>query len=267
MLSGDNSILQRATQSKERTERATIIETAKTDILGQIAENKGENISKEQLKAILSKYFENIDTLELPDDLSNSDIKLNANQTYGGYKNIALSVIYNGTFSVTNATNPVPDITKHKWRVTENGEETGNCIFNKDGKVYCIGESEPNGTYTIDGSNLTYNDVEFKWDGEKFAANFDDGEGYSALITITEIIPSTFKFTIDGTEYTAEEGMTWADWVASDYNTGSYYVVDDINNNYVFVGDLLVTYGDYELVLKNQLIDNTIEYSSYFLGE
>ena len=32
-------------------------------------------------------------------------------------------------------------------------------------------------------------------------------------------IPSTIIFTIDGTSYTAEEGMTWGDWVESDYNT------------------------------------------------
>lgn len=30
------------------------------------------------------------------------------------------------------------------------------------------------------------------------------------------------SFTIDGTSYKAEEGMTWAEWVASDYNTGGF---------------------------------------------
>ena len=99
MLAGDNSILQKATDAKTYTERASVIEQAQTDILGQIAENKGENISKDQLKTILSKYFENIDALEIPDDLSNSDIKLNANQQNGGYQNILLYDIYNGTFN------------------------------------------------------------------------------------------------------------------------------------------------------------------------
>lgn len=31
-------------------------------------------------------------------------------------------------------------------------------------------------------------------------------------------------FTIDGTSYQAEEGMTWGEWVASDYNTGGYSI-------------------------------------------
>ncbi len=100
MLSRDNSILLKATDAKTNTERTSIVEQARTDVLGQIAENKGEKISKKQLKTILNKYFENIDTLEIPDDLSNSDIKLNANQAYGEYKDIALSEIYNGEFSL-----------------------------------------------------------------------------------------------------------------------------------------------------------------------
>ena len=105
MLSGDNGILQKATDAKTNTDKAQIVENAKIDILAQIAENKGENISKEQLKTILNKYFENITTLELPDDLSNSDIKLTANQTYGSYPNIALVDIYNGKLIISEQEN------------------------------------------------------------------------------------------------------------------------------------------------------------------
>lgn len=31
--------------------------------------------------------------------------------------------------------------------------------------------------------------------------------------------PTTITFTIDGTTYQAEDGMTWEQWVNSDYNT------------------------------------------------
>ena len=37
-------------------------------------------------------------------------------------------------------------------------------------------------------------------------------------------------FTIAGTSYQAEEGMTWAKWCESDYNTGGYY----INGEYIY---------------------------------
>lgn len=33
---------------------------------------------------------------------------------------------------------------------------------------------------------------------------------------------ATISFTIAGTSYQAEEGMTWAEWVASSYNTDGY---------------------------------------------
>ena len=35
---------------------------------------------------------------------------------------------------------------------------------------------------------------------------------------------SLITFSIEGTEYTAEEGMTWREWVESDYNTNGYEV-------------------------------------------
>lgn len=264
MLTGNNGILQKATDAKNLTGSQSVIEQAKTDILGQIAENKGNNISKDQLKTILNKYFENISSLELPDNLSDSDIKLNANQTYGGYKNIALSEIYNGSFSINNVKKTVPDITKHKWIWSENGEES-YCKFGKNGYVNWDGEVELSDTYTLDGNKLTINEeIELNWDGEKFAANFDDGEGYSALITITEIIPMTFTFSIDSTEYTAEENMTWEDWVESDFNTGSYIIGD--GDFAIYVEDKWVVlfdeYGVGQFQNKDWIIDSTLNYST-----
>ncbi len=53
MISGDNSILQRAVNAKTQTERKKIIETAQIDILGKQAENKG-SITEEELEDILT---------------------------------------------------------------------------------------------------------------------------------------------------------------------------------------------------------------------
>lgn len=36
-------------------------------------------------------------------------------------------------------------------------------------------------------------------------------------------------FTIDGTEYQAEEGMTWGEWCDSEYNTDGYVIVEAYN--------------------------------------
>jgi hypothetical protein len=45
--------------------------------------------------------------------------------------------------------------------------------------------------------------------------------------TVEDYVESNLiTFTIDGSEYQAEEGMTWADWVNSEYNTDGYYIGD-----------------------------------------
>lgn len=67
--------------------------------MGQIAENKGENISETQLKTILNKYFEEISE-DLPEDLSETTITLTTKEEYGGYTNIALADIYNGKLKI-----------------------------------------------------------------------------------------------------------------------------------------------------------------------
>ena len=42
--------------------------------------------------------------------------------------------------------------------------------------------------------------------------------------TDTDASVSLISFTINGTSYQATEGMTWAEWVESEHNTGNYVV-------------------------------------------
>lgn len=48
--------------------------------------------------------------------------------------------------------------------------------------------------------------------------------GQNVTIIVTADTPPLISFTIAGTTYQAEEGMTWQQWVASSYNTGGFYV-------------------------------------------
>ena len=68
----------------------------------------------------------------------------------------------------------------------------------------------------------------------------------SATFTIAvKAVPKTIiNFTIDGTSYQAEAGMTWAEWVADPaYNTvglekdGEWYIVDPSTHKAVFKGE------------------------------
>lgn len=41
-----------------------------------------------------------------------------------------------------------------------------------------------------------------------------------------EVNINLISFYIDGTPFQCEEGMTWQDWVNSDYNTGEYKIIE-----------------------------------------
>ncbi|MBR0426620.1 MAG: hypothetical protein IJK18_00215 [Clostridia bacterium] len=100
MLSGDNSILQKATDAKTNSEKQGIIEQTKIDILGQQTENKGANITKEQLATILDKYFIATATESIPDEVSSTnDIELT---TLDERYKINLSEMFKGKFANNN---------------------------------------------------------------------------------------------------------------------------------------------------------------------
>ncbi len=72
----------------------------------------------------------------------------------------------------------------------------------------------------------TYRIINFI-DGQRISDRFEDWFMANAAVT------TGFVFTLDGSYFVAEEGMTWREWVESDYNT-SYWVVD---GNYITDGD------------------------------
>ena len=95
MLSGNNGVLQRATTAKENTERVEIVENAKMDVLSEITENKGNDITEQQFISVLNKYFNNEDVPNsLPNDLNTLEMRTKNNK----YK-IYASEIYNGTIA------------------------------------------------------------------------------------------------------------------------------------------------------------------------
>ena len=64
-------------------------------------------------------------------------------------------------------------------------------------------------------------DIYIKTDGAWNKASVNNG---SKLKYLNKVI--LISFTIAGTSYQAEEGMTWNDWVASIYNTDGFAIND-----------------------------------------
>ena len=93
-LTGENGILTRASDAREQTERANVIEQARTDILGIQADKKDGNITKGELKTVLDKYFDDV-----PEDFTIDDV-FTTKDEYGNHE-IAVSEIYNGNLGET----------------------------------------------------------------------------------------------------------------------------------------------------------------------
>lgn len=93
MLTGENGILTQAQTAKQETEKASVIEQAKADVLGVQSENGGK-IDKDDFVKILRNYFEGVpEASELPEDLTT--LTLITKEEYGSYP-IKISEIYNG---------------------------------------------------------------------------------------------------------------------------------------------------------------------------
>ena len=100
MLTGENGILNQAQKAGKQTDKASIIEQVRTDILGKQAENNSGDISVGELKEILDKYFKEVPKEnEITEDWLKT-AELTANENYGEYK-IKVSEIYNGNLKET----------------------------------------------------------------------------------------------------------------------------------------------------------------------
>ena len=134
MLSGDNSILNRATQSKQRTERVQIIETAQMDIIGKQIENHG-SISEQELIEILTSSDYNTKG-SLSDNGENSVLEKTLTSSDGKYE-ILVSDIYNGNLSQVSEKSKVDSINSKIGTVVD-----GYSPMGMEWQVYYADENE-----------------------------------------------------------------------------------------------------------------------------
>jgi len=90
-----NGVVVQAGESKQKTERAYIIELGQVDITADQSKNKDKRIRKTQLIDVLDKYFVGVE--EIADSENILDEVLMSKGEYGTYE-IKVSEIYNGPF-------------------------------------------------------------------------------------------------------------------------------------------------------------------------
>ena len=120
-------ILRKATDAKTFTERASVVEQAKTDVLGYQTENKGTDLQKSQLQTVLETYFKSVPALT---DMSDTEILNTELETLAKYgiHNITVKEIFDGTFAQSQTAKWVYN---HSNQTVTKGDLTfniGDCI-------------------------------------------------------------------------------------------------------------------------------------------
>ena len=128
------------------------------------------------------------------------------------------------------------------------------------------GEPGEQGLRGIDGSTPVkgkdYFTSEEKAELVEEIAEFVTGDIETALDRIIAIQESLIgggisliSFTISGTSYQAKEGMTWGEWVESEYNTGGWSVCPWAGNNIYDGSENFIYYSGFVLV-SDEIVAN-----------
>lgn len=185
----------------------------------------------------------------------------------------------------------IKETLKGYWRISEPSSEGGTGVAISSNEHLAVNFRTPligTGTDTYDRLRINYNngwnlyygsevaEAEYdanrtpKWIDENYrlieitsriidVENADDYEkrGQDLLSYLEAFGVKLIPFTIDDTTYYAEEGMTWNDWVVSEYNTGDWYTEGTVVN-----GTINDTFYQIEDVVSNDLIISHQAYSA-----
>ena len=183
----------------------------------------------------------------------------------------ALEEIVNGEYKLTGYPDELPiwngtDLTGTTWYIPEGWSATsgyglytntkGDCyrdgaFFSSLSGVYGWGigyEFDPSGGLAPAANTigLDWNDIKNTYTVSDFTLEFRGGtdmtntsliswlKQYGQLTSHTMPTSTIISFTVEGTTYQAEEGMTWQQWVDSDYNTKGAYMLSTSSGNAVF---------------------------------
>ena len=146
--------------------------------------------------------------------------------TITGNNTTEADMYYKLTLVVDSNTFSTSDPLQYELTST-NTSTNGNIIASKS-KTNITGSSIELGSGNFIKANNAKHTYQLKiyYPKKTTSQNDNQGASFSAHVEITSIkVPSgeIISFTIDGVSYQAEEGMTWAEWINSDYNIGNFF--------------------------------------------
>lgn len=89
--------------------------------------------------------------------------------------------------------------------------------------IHAVSSPDENAGSALSTSNASPTAVKPQ-DGKVYIA-YGMGQGKNGYYF--KVVKPLITFTIAGTTYQAESGMTWGEWVDSDYNTAGWYIADE----------------------------------------
>lgn len=185
--------------------------------------------SEQTINPTSGKYFSSFKVAAIPSDYikptGTLQITANGAKDVTNYKNVNVNV--------------EPNLEQKTVTITENGTTDVIPTTGKDGmSKVTVTTNVPTASAVEEVATASAMDallVEanvgkyYKFTGTT-DSNYTNGDLYLVEGGVTLI-----NFTINGTAYQAEEGMTWEQWCNSSYNTGGFYVID--GNNFVYFPD------------------------------
>lgn len=91
------------------------------------------------------------------------------------------------------------------------------------------------------GNHCTFTHISTDEDSSIYSVEYT-GYGYDEYLLPLSLAKTNITFIIGAPEYGAVEGMTWGEWVESDYNTGGFYS----SGNYILKDDTRFTVAVYD---------------------
>ncbi len=160
------------------------------------------------------------------------------------------NIVFNGQYTTRSAT---PTLTfKHFYDAGTIG--SGTVKFRHYSQTEPLPQLATPQNVTADGTTVSWDEVENATSYEIYA----DGVSIGTVENETGI-----PFTIAGTTYRAEEGMTWEHWCDSKYNTGGYTYHGTGTVSYVFkLSDkqFTIANADNSIVNPTDKINANVEY-------
>lgn len=262
MLSGDNGILQKATEAKEITDKNQIVEQTRLDILGELADKKGEEPTETKIKEILGTYFKE-DTI--PEDLS--DLNQVMKTKSGGYT-VKLSEVLDGVTikkevketTIAKSTEKTDSYVGYYADIDNDGDVDGIIYadmvvgntksgrWNNDESDYDEGWSDYNVTKIDDVTSVKDYVVSTKtYAGQTTAGKYKANDGFGekeVLVPATNSIGTKDRFYVMTLEDFTNNSENWFYWYynaygkldrpiegsANDFGEGKQKTIDMIND-------------------------------------